>query len=95
MQKENFFGGTCGNGKAASSTSAASAEEMVVQIPMAQRGHASTAQIDRVGGAVIYHQYAHDGKLWENGITIVDPARESQPAGDAKWEDLERWSRNA
>jgi len=75
----------------------ASTEETVVQTPMARRGHASTAQstTDTFAGAVTYHQYVNDGTCWENGITIVDPARENQPAGDANWEELERWSRNA
>ena len=75
-----------------------SAEETVVQTPMAIRGHASTAQssMDRFAGAVIYHQYVnYDGTVWENGITMVDPARDNQLAGDANWEELEQWSRNA
>ena len=64
---------------------------------MERRGHdAATAQcMDENAGAIIYHQYRHGKTCWENGISITDPVQETQPASDANWKDLEKWSRNA
>ena len=68
------------------------------QTPMARRGHSDAAKpmMDRSIGGVVFHHYEHKSKLWENGITINDPARAVVNAGTAStFEDLEQWSAKA
>ena len=65
-----------------------------LRTPMARRGHSdATEPSDQCWGGVVFHQYLHDGCVWENGVTINDPAPNDMGATEAATvEDLDRWS---